>query len=215
LPDPLAIGHGLGGLFRRAGAVQAGCGEPASRTGANATWTARGVCNGELRSLAVGAPGRAPVLLYGAAARYAGERATDGTLISAETAAPGSGELAIVTTAAGSSIFVRETPTLEPGRNRAMRCEEISEVARSFTMLPPPMAALWRQYVRRSGWTWPVAVTRGDEYALIDPDSGTVVATGACSTATRCELSVRTTSWPLAGTPTLTVADLAPYFPTR
>ena len=63
-PDPLSIGHGLGELFRRDGAVQAGCGGPALQLAAGGPWVAAGVCAGNLRSVGVSAPGRPPALIY-------------------------------------------------------------------------------------------------------------------------------------------------------
>lgn len=184
LPDPLEISHGLGPLFRRDGAVEAGCGGPAENVAGNGdVWFSLGMCEGTLRSLAVSATatGGEPVLLYGEPAQFAWEAARTGELRSAEVAKPGSGDLDIVTTVDGSYVFARSSPSLRARSKKAKECAEIDEVARPFVMLPPPLAGLWFQDVIESGWTWPLSkADEPEKFVFFDEDLGVLEASGGC-----------------------------------
>jgi hypothetical protein len=215
LPDPLAIGQGLGELFAHAGAVEAGCGQRARRVVADVpVWTADGVCEGELRSLGISFPGDA-VLLFGQAARVARERAVDGTLRFAERGFLGGGEVIVVGTVAGTWVLVRTTPALRRGRRRPLRCEEVDEVARPFTVLRPALAALWVQLVRAHGWSWPLPdASRGPgAVVFLDPDTRQVVAHGDCTGDASCEVTDADGRRQLGGVASISIDSLAPYAP--
>jgi hypothetical protein len=212
LPDPLDIGHGLGELFRHDGAVEAACGE-APLVFPSGVVVSRGLCGSELRSLAVAASGRDPVLLYGDAAAFAWEAALAGELSYAERALPRDGDLSLVTTATGTHVFARARPSVAPRRARARHCSEIDETARPFTVLRPALAYLWHQHVRRFGWAWPVDAGGSPEgRAFVDPRTGRTVATGRCDAG--CELrSARHPPWTLDGVAFVELDELRPVLP--
>jgi hypothetical protein len=156
------------------------------------------MCGAEMRSLAVAASGRSPVLLYGDAAAFAWEAAAAGELLHAERAVPARGDLSLVTTTAGTHVFVRASPSVAPRRGQAKHCSEIDETARPFTVLLPALAHLWYQHVIRYGWVWPVPGDDAAERGFVDPRSGRAVATGRCEAG--CELeSERHETWTLHG----------------
>jgi xanthosine utilization system XapX-like protein len=188
LPNPLDIGHGLGQLFRRDGAVEAGCGGPAESVANNpAVWFSLGMCKGSLRSLAVSAAGHDSVLLYGDPAQFAWEAARSGELLYAESGQPGSGDLDIITTIGGSQVFIRSSPSARPRSKEAKECGDIDEVAHPFVSLAPPLAGLWLQYVLESGWTWPEN-DEGGRYAFRDGDLEELEASGGCGAGGSCYL---------------------------
>jgi hypothetical protein len=210
LPDPLAIGHGLGELFYRAGATQAGCGEQAEQV-APGVWISRGECAGDLRSLAVVASGLPPIMLYGEPADFA--EAIGQELRGAERAQPAGGDVALVTTTQGTFTFTRSTPALRPAISRAHRCTEVSEPARPFVRLLPAMGELWSQYVRRFGWAWPTSTSAGDD-ALRDLATDAIVATGGCDTTGTCHLDAgQGIHWTMVDAPVLSMAALRPAMP--
>jgi hypothetical protein len=212
LPDPLLIGHGIGPLFRHDGAVEAGCGARAHVVAADASvWVSEGMCGSELRSLGVASPAGA-VLVYGQAASLAKRFADARVLRFAERAMLAGGEIVVLGTSEGSYVFARATLSLRPGRGPAVSCDRVTDVARPFAILPPPLAALWLQRVRRHGWSWPVHFARAAPrtFAFVDP-SGATVAHGRCARAYACALwddAERATS---SGSPAVTLAQLAPY----
>lgn len=190
LPDPLEIAHGLGELFKHDGAVEAGCGGPAEEVaGARSVWFSLGMCEGSLRSLAVGSEAHEAVLLYGEPAQFAWRAARAGRLLYAEVAKPGAGDLDIVTTVDGSYVFARSTPSIRPGSETAERCAQVDEVARPFVMLPPPLAELWAQDVFESGWSWPLKAGQ-ESYAFFDAKTEELHAQGACHTESSCSFQV-------------------------
>jgi len=215
LPDPLAIGYGLGGLFRRDGAVEAGCGEPDELVlAAGSVRVSAGYCGSELRSLAVVAEGHPPVLLYGAAARFAAARASLGQLLYAEEAAPGGGELYVVATTDGTYVFVRLA--LDAGVGGALRCDEITPIAEPFAKLPPPLVELWRQRMMATGaWLWPLPDPAAGPRAFVFVAHGgsAVVAHGDCVDDGDCALDGETGEVVWRGSAVVSVADLAPWMP--
>ena len=219
LPDPLTIGHGLGELFKRDGAVQAGCGEPAIRgSRVGNVWMARGRCADHLRSLAVSVEGTGAAMLYGTPAEFAWHVGRASLLTYVQVGQPGGGDVAIVATPAGADVFVRSSPSIRASRRVATRCTEIDDVARPFVHLAPPLAELWLRLIRRSGWAWPVreAVERSDSSVLfIDDATQETVARGGCTGGRICQLDSRSGRWFSAAAAMITIADLAPYMPAR
>ncbi|HWT91586.1 MAG TPA: hypothetical protein VN238_01190 [Solirubrobacteraceae bacterium] len=177
LPDPLKIGHGLGVLFKRDGAVEAGCGEPAVLR-ARGLWTAEGRCQGALRSLGVAVAGRAPVLLYGAPARFALAAARSGRLLAVGRTSHGGGEIVLVVTSSGTTAFVRTSPSRRRSDGPATRCEAVTDVAQAFTRLPPPVTRLWTDEMSRSGWLWPI--TDGKRWRFVAERTQRVAASASC-----------------------------------
>jgi hypothetical protein len=221
LPDPLTIGHGLGELFRHDGAVQAGCGQAARQVGLTEVWFAPGDCEGHLRSVAVSAPGRPPVLLYGLAARFALGQGEAGTLTFAERLDVAGGEVDLVGTSDGTHAFARSTPTLRRGRGEATRCWKVDEIAKPFVHVPPAMTELWLQLMARRGWVWPQADPGAGAFGVVftDAPGGRVVAQAGCVTPIDCTLQGRDgpamvpPSWRFRGRPAPTRADLARVAP--
>jgi hypothetical protein len=216
LPDPFRIGHGLGTLFYHDGAVQAGCGGSASAGNASAAvWVSQGTCGVDLRSLGVAGGGHTPVLLYGAAARFALMQNLRGDLFYAESARPAV-DLYVVATTEGTFLFVRVAPSIRVGTGTPLACEDVNDVARPFSVLPPPLAELWFQHTRQHGWAWPVIVGSSRSWALdfLDARTGQIVARGICSSDASCELTGPGVNWTFQGAATVTLADLHPYLPT-
>jgi hypothetical protein len=214
LPDPMRIGHGLGELFRRDGAVKDGCGGPARNpVGLSSVWVSAGICSRELRSLAVSAPGFEPTVLYGEAARFADRAAGEGELFWAETTRPGGGEVVAIGTGSGSYVFARSSPSIRPGRADAERCSEVGGVARPFAQLSPAMAELWFWHVEKFGWAWPVAAAGVDELEFIDYATGGLAATGRCGEGGECELNGPREHSTYEGPAVVTLDILAPYMP--
>lgn len=214
LPDPTVIKHGLGELFRSAGAVAAGCGGVARRFDGIATvWISEGICETELRSLAVSSPGHSAVLVYGSPARFAIETAEAGTLLFVDLRKAGSGEVVAVGTESGVYLFARRTPSIESGNPDASDCTEVGGVARPFAQLRPPVARIWLEYVEDFGWAWPLGEgANGDEIVFLDDDHPdgqlrTSCEDGFCTMTGRGEY--RVPDEPAF----VTLDDLSPYMP--
>lgn len=215
IPDPLDIGHQLGPLFRRDGAIKAGCGTDPVRIPESGTWAAPGMCDGELRSLAVSAPGHKPAIVYGSPARFAWAAAQAGTLVALETASPNDGDVYLVVTSEGSYGFARPTRSLEEEEEEARSCSEVGGRARSFARLEPGMVGLWLELMRhRAEWSWPKPRS-GDPEAVVFADSldAAVVATGRCGGSEVCSLVVEKKTWPWEGSGYVSLSELAPYMP--
>jgi hypothetical protein len=214
IPDPLDIGHHLGGLFRHDGAPKAGCGSRAIEVPGTSAWVAAGNCEEELRSVAVYAPGHKPVLLYGEPARLAWSAALNGELVSAEGAKPEGGDVYLVETLEGTSAFARPSPSLEPGREEIKLCSEATGTARPFAHLPPGLAFLWLELLReRVAWYWPEndPSDRENPIAFVSP-GGTPVAKGGCESAS-CHLDVDEERWPGGETAFVSLAEFEPFMP--
>jgi hypothetical protein len=217
LRNPLAIGHGLGELFRRAGAVKAGCGKrEEAEIGVAGVFVAEGICSGRLRSLAVSSPDYSPVLLYGEAATFAQEAAETGQLLFVDGAEPGSGEVDVIGTTAGNYVFARSSPYLRGTDEGARRCSEVRGTARPFAELVPPAAELWLQHVELLGWAWPVERSGegGDEIVLVGWETGTEVARTRCDGG-RCRLDGIETGEhrEYSGIAYVRLPELAPFMP--
>lgn len=215
LPDPRTISHGLGALFERDGAIQAGCGEQPERSpGTPPVWFARGMCTGEMRSLAIAAAGRAPVLLYGEPARFAQAAATAGTLRYVQRSRPAGGDLYIVTTSAGSTVFARPISSTTTDVDEARRCGEVAAVARVFARLPPALSELWVRHVHRDGWSWPI-VSAGTpaRVSFVEPVNGDVTAVGTCDSDGFCSLDGDGEHRTSGRGVDLSLADLEPHLP--
>jgi hypothetical protein len=218
LPDPLAIGHGLGRLFRYDGAVEAGCGglERLVRSDGS-VHVAEGRCGARLRSLGVAADGHPAVLLYGAAARFAAAEAEAGELLYAEAASPADGELYVVATTRGTYVFVRMAPSASIDEDDARHCAEVDSVARPFAVLPPPLGALWRGHMTTTqGWLWPLPDPASGPGAVgfLDPETNGVVAHGSCTGDAACTFRGHgEEAMALEGPAVIWMADLAPWMP--
>lgn len=214
LPDPQEIGHGLGSLFERDGAVKAGCGNPAIEVAGLGVWASTGICSGELRSVAVSATERA-VILYGAAAEFAWELAQNGELIGAQAAEPGAGDLDLVEATSGTYAFVRSNRSVSAGNDEARRCDEVGGVAQPFVRLAPPMVLLWRdllQHDRR--WSWPTDGSGGTGTITFSGyPYGETVARGDCESDSSCSLEVDGETWPGEGTSFVSLEELSAYAP--
>lgn len=190
LPNPLEIGHGLGELFARDGAVKAGCGTPAFRVADTGLWVASGVCLGEPRSVAVSsrAGSRPGTMVYGEAAEFVLAAARDGTLAGVEAAEPEGGDVVLVETLAGTYGFARSTRSATPGNEDARRCNEVGGTAEPFAQLAPPLVLLWRDLVRRSAsWFWPTPDSSEEGESVSFISTGEVVA-GFCTSDDYCVL---------------------------
>jgi hypothetical protein len=215
IPDPLTIGHQLGGLFRHDGAPKAGCGDWAIEVPETGAWVAAGNCEEELRSVAVYAPGHKPVLLYGEPARFAWAAALNGELVSAEAAEPEGGDVYMVETLDGASAFARTSPSIEPGREEIEFCYEASGTARPFAHLPPALAYLWLELVRdRAAWLWPENEPSDGRSPIVfvPPGGGARIARGGCD-ENACHLEVDGEEWPAAGMAFVSLPEFEPYMP--
>ena len=214
IPDPLRIGHHLGGLFHHDGAPKAGCGNWAREVPGTGVWVAAGNCENEMRSVAIYAPGYDPVLLYGEPARFAWAAALGGELVAAEAAEPEGGDVDIVETHEGAFAFARTSPSIEAGREDIAWCTEATGIARPFARLRPALAFLWVELVQdHKAWYWP-------EEDLSDPESpiafvqpnGVAVARGGCDELT-CHLEVDGERWPGGETAYISLAEFEPFIP--
>lgn len=184
---------GEGGL----GAIFGGCANAAHRVGTSETYYAAGTCGSELRSLAVAGPAGGGIVRW-EAARFALERAHDGTLRGVSTTAPvGTGDIAAVTTDTGTFVFVRRslsggsrTDNPEP-----QSCHDIEDRPAGYLRMPPAFAALWLQATQAiQAWFWPRgrgSVLPARRFVLTPEDPG--VATrphGECDDDTHCSMWV-------------------------
>ncbi len=216
IPDPLAIGHRLGSLFRRDGQIKAGCGQEAFRVPETAVWVADGLCGRELRSVGIAKPGKEPVLLYGAAARFAWRSAKSGALAGAEAAEPGGGDVDLVETLTGTTGFFRSHRSATAENKKAGTCGEASGMAEPFSILPPQLMILWKDLLReRRAWSWPVKASRGrdSDFVFSGWPSGELVASGTCDSAGHCSLNVDGETWPGRGTSYVSLTEIQPYIP--
>ena len=216
IPNPLSIGHRIGELFRHDGQVKAGCGAPAFQVGKTGTWVAAGLCGAERRSVAVAAPDKEAVILYGAPSRLAWQAAKAGSLTGAEAALPSGGDVDLVETVGGTIGFVRARRSATPENKDAARCGEVEGVAEAFVLLPPQMMLLWKDLLEETGeWAWPVAGTESAHptFAFISPTTEELVATGECIGDSNCSLTVDGRRWPGLGTSYVSLEELAPYLP--
>lgn len=210
LPDPLAIGHGLGRLFHRAGGLIAGCGQPALSVGdLESVWYAEGTCSGETRSLGVAPPEYTPVLLLGEAALFAHDAAVRGELLFADAAESGKGVVYAVGTTSGTYFFVASSPVFETVPKGARRCSEVPPTS-SLVELSPALAWGWLCQLEDSGWVWPVRETDGT-LAFLDRSGDELVEEtgGDCGQAASCAYETATCE----PEGEVTLATLAAYMP--
>jgi hypothetical protein len=215
LPNPLDIGHGLGELFQWDGAVKAGCGTPARPVlGSPPVWVSAGICSQRLRSFGVISPGYAPVLLYGEPALFAQEAARDGSLLFADAAEPGGGEVDVVGTESGTYFFARSSPSISPGREDAQRCSEVGGEARPFVRLSTPLAALWLCHIRQSGWAWPLEESsEPGSLAFLDYDTGELTPSDGCDDDGISCHPDENGGWSCTAPANIFLTDFAPYMP--
>jgi hypothetical protein len=215
LADPLAIGHGLGRLFRIDGAFKAGCGTEAEQVLGTGAWFSRGICTGRLRSFAVTDSRGDGAILYGAAARFALRAAQRGELVSAEEAAPAGGDVYVVETLSGSYGFARQAATSGSSGEEVRDCTEVTGTDRPFAELDPPMLLHWRDLVQlRAAWSWPVREDiPGDSLAFASYPDGEIVAHGGCTSEFSCYLEVDGDIWPGNETSYVSLDEFKPYIP--
>lgn len=215
LPDPLDVGAGLGELFRHDGAVYAGCGGPALQV-AVSTWTAAGLCGGNLRSVGVVGEGREPVLLYGAPAQFAREAGREGTLLYAEAGKPPGGEVDVVATEQGTYFFVRSSPRLRQRNEGPRRCTEVEAVPDAFTRLPPPLTELWLEHLReRTEWLWPAAGSAPGTFSFSPYPGAEPVASAECASDLACHFESAAGRRTLEGVASASLAEFEPYYPSQ
>lgn len=212
LPDPFAIGHGLGELFYHDGAVKAGCGTEAFQVPGTNTWVAAGMCFGERRSVAISAPGRTAIV-YGEAAEFVWSAAQEGELTAVEAATPEGGDVVMVETQLGTYGFARATRSATPGNDQAQHCNEVGGSAEPFARMPPPMVWLWVELIHaQANWFWPTAdrSSTDDSVAFISPQG---VATGSCASDTSCRLEFEGTVEALESPAFETLESIREYMP--
>jgi hypothetical protein len=213
LPDPIVIGHGLGELFRRDGAIKAGCGTAAIRVPGTGTWLAAGVCFGERRSVAVSSPNRHPAIIYGEAAEFVWDAAQEEELTAVEAAAPEGGDVVLVETHMGTYGFARATRSATPGNEDARQCNEVGGTAEPFARMPPPLVWLWVELVRKqANWFWPTADLAGEteSVAFLSTEG---VARGDCITDFSCSLEFEDKELFLDSSTFATLEDLREFMP--
>ncbi|HXV06211.1 MAG TPA: hypothetical protein VFP23_09950 [Solirubrobacterales bacterium] len=217
LPDPLVIGHGLGQAFRHDGGFKAGCGTPARQVRETGAWFSAGICDGQLRSVAITSSptGRDAVLLYGAAARFAWRSALREELVSAEAAHPAEGDVFLVEILAGTYGFARTAPSGGWGSSKVHTCTEVTATGRPFAELYPPMLLQWRNLLeRRASWSWPLREgPTGAALVFAAYPSGTVTARGTCPSDFYCYMYVGGARWSGEGTAYVSLDELSPYMP--
>lgn len=202
LTDPLAIGHGLGELFKRDGAVKAGCGTQARLVVATSTWISAGICEGNLHSLAISGPEGNPGIVYGEAATFAWKEARQGALVGVETAGPGGGDVDLIRTHAGVYGFVRDHEERVGGNEDAQKCDEVGGEPEPFTRLAPPLVVFWEELVEaETEWLWPERdkSVSARSVAFVGLSSGETLATGACSTDETCVVELGGEAEPVNG----------------
>jgi len=215
LPDPLAIGHGLGRMFHLDGAFKAGCGSKAWQVIQTGAWVSEGICDERLRSVAVAGPkGEKKAILYGAAARFALAAAQHGQLVSAEGANPAGGDVYVVETLGGSYGFVRQAVPSESSAIRVRDCTAVTGTDQLFTELYPPMMLHWRDLVQHRGaWFWPSYASGPSTLVFTLHSSGEIAARGTCLSEFSCDLKVDGVTWPGEGTSFVSLDEFRPYLP--
>jgi len=213
--NPLSIGHQLGPLFHRDGAIKAGCATEPFRIADTGTWVSAGDCDGELRSLAVSAPGYDPEIIYGTPARFALAAAHAGQLVGLEVAEPNDGDVYLVVTRDGTFAFARPTRSLEQGPEHPQSCSEVGGQARPFARLQPVMVNMWSELMQlREEWVWPKP--RSDDsqiQAFTDTFDASRVAEGSCDGSERCWIESGEESWSQEGSGFVSLIELSTYMP--
>jgi uncharacterized membrane protein YhdT len=215
LPNPLEIGHGMGKLFRRDGAVKAGCGSKATEMTGTSTWISVGMCGSELRSIAISGPEGEPSIVYGEAATFAWEAAEQGELAGAEARSPAGGDFDVVWTIFGTFAFVRAHQEQTQGNSHPTHCDEVGGEPEPFVELVPPLFYFWKTLVaEKTEWLWPTRDESGTNSAVafIGP-SGETVATGECATSETCRVAVEGRDGHVDGSAFLHISDLEPFVP--
>jgi len=213
--DPLSIGHQLGPLFRRDGAIKAGCATEPFRIAGTGTWVSAGDCEGELRSLAVSAPGYEPAIIYGTPARFALAAAHAGKLVGLEVAKPNDGDVYLVVTRDGTFAFTRPTRSLEKGSDNPQSCSEVGGRARPFARLEPVMVNLWSELMQlREEWVWPkLRSEESQSLAFTDRFDASRVAEGSCDGSEQCWIESGEGVWSQEGSGFVSLIEISTYMP--
>jgi hypothetical protein len=160
-----------------AGAVVAGCAERAQevRKGSG-VWYVTGTSAQGVEGLGIVTPTGAAALLLHEAARFALDKARDGTLTGASTRMrTGVGDLQLVDTTAGSFVLARAE--MVAGNARASH----------YVVVPPGLVDIWIAAARDGTWTWPTIhrSPTGREFRFTTSD-GKVAGTARCSSDITC-----------------------------
>jgi hypothetical protein len=206
-----------------AGAVQAGCAEPAKQVpGQPGVYYATGVCASELRSVGVAGPDGQAGLLYQQAARFAVHRAEAGQLTAATSRTRiGDGDLYVVSTNLGTFVLVR-SQTAYGGtiqHDTGPWCaRQVPSVNVRYVVVPPGLGSQWLDLMGRLGWLWPVDdasnAPRGTNFDFqIDNPTRAVVAHASCTTETACTMTSTAGSVAVDQGAAITLGDLLDYAP--
>jgi hypothetical protein len=214
----------LGGMGQSgAGAVQAGCAEPAKQVaGQPGVYYATGVCQSELRSVGVAGPDGQAGLLYQQAARFAVHRAEAGQLTAATSRTRiGDGDLYVVSTNLGTFVLVRSQTafggTIQ--RDSGPWCaRRVPSVNVKYVVVPPGLGSQWLDLMGRLGWVWPVDdasnAPPGTNFDFqIDNPTRAVVAHASCTTETACTMTSTAGSVAVEQGAAITLNDLLDYAP--
>lgn len=183
-----------------AGAIEAGCTEPAREAnGRPGLWLVEGACGSSLRALGLVARGRTPSLLYQQAAQFALAQEHAGTLRGASPRIDvGDGDLYLIDTAIGTYLLIRARKAsgiVAPNRV-PRRCEDYTSDNYPYLRTPPGLVRLWLQMARKE-WVWPEldigSDPSGHRFAFLGNSGGGVVAHAYCSTDTHCVMEVNGT----------------------
>jgi hypothetical protein len=163
------------------GALIGGCPDRARRVEPESSvWYSAGRDGEPVVSLGVVAADGTSALLLGEPARFALNRAVDGSLVRASARARvAHGDLEVVDTQLGSFVFVREE--LRHGL-----------LSVPYTVLPPGLARIWLLAVRAKGWTWPELehVRDGTTVFSFTSETGRIVGAATCTSETWCSSTI-------------------------
>jgi hypothetical protein len=191
-PAPSPNREQLASLFETAGAKVAGCPSPAEQVaGEENVWYAAAYCGSELRSLGLTAPGYLPTILYQQAARFATERAREGTLLGASSRWRfRAGDVYVINTEAGSYVLARSrssTGRIEP-RPGSLPCESYTTGNVPYSVLPPGLVTLWLE-VADTRWAWPRSLGQGRFELVSEHPAAKRLASATCVSDIECTLS--------------------------
>lgn len=202
------------------GNLVAGCPQQAEREpGRRGVWIERGLCHGNLRGLAVVAPGRHPPgMLIQQGAAIGTRLADEGVLRGASSRwRVGEGDLYTLQTSRGSYVAVRahRTGGAAPGDiPSSPGCGAFADRNVPYQLVVPGAIGIWLMVAER-GWAWPVEHRDGSrrDYVFILDSTGEEVGEASCVDDLRCSGSYRGETLPSIKTrvtSTLALASLAP-----
>lgn len=213
----------LGGLgIAGAGAVEAGCPEPAREIPKlDDTWFVVGRCLGSVRSVAIAAPNRPPVMLYQQAARFALAAIGAERFVGASNRQRfGDGDFYVIDLVNGSAVLIRAKSSSGSfgSGTPATGCDQVRDQNVPYATLRPAMVDAWLQFVRSFGWAVPVSDTSrdglNDHFAFVsDDDQRRVVATGSCPSSKVCSIVHRGEAITGHDGSSVSIEEIMPYAP--